>query len=102
MYIKVKRELCARLKDVMLRSSRRRFTSLGAGSLVRVGKKFIGSGVAGAREEWGKKCAAQNSHKSACWQVRDLPYLTMTSALGHITIKVFHFLFRNNGLTRCK
>lgn len=36
-YIKVKRELCARLKDVMLRSSRRRFTSLGAGSLVRVG-----------------------------------------------------------------
>lgn len=49
MYIKVNRKLCAQLKDVMLRSSRRRFTSLRAGSLVRVGKKFIGSGVASAR-----------------------------------------------------
>ena len=42
MYIKVKRKLCAQLKDVMLRSSRRRFTGLRAGSLVRVGKKLIG------------------------------------------------------------
>lgn len=102
MYIKVKCKLCAQLKDVMLRSSRRRFTGLRAGSLVRVGKKFIGSGVAGAREEWGKECAAQNSHKPACRQVRDLSYLTMTSALGQIIIKVFHCLLRNNGLTRCK
>lgn len=102
MYIKVKRKLCARLKDVMPRSSGRRFTSLRAGSLVRVGKKFIGSRVTGAREQWSKECTAQDSHKSACSQVRDLPYLTMTSALGHIIIKVFHFLLRNNGLTRCK
>ena len=57
MYIKVKRKLCARLKDVMPRSSGRRFTSLRAGSLVRVGKKFIGSSHRRARTmEQGMYC----------------------------------------------
>lgn len=74
MYIKVKRELCARLKDVMLRSNRRRFTSLGAGSLVWVGKNSL-------EAEWPAR------EKNGAWNV--LPR-TRTSQPAAGRLEIYH------------